>query len=321
MKFFGPNKKDIWDQFSKEIKGEFNCEEMSVIKEFKSYKIELKTESGRNSPVYTIISCVIPNKHNLKFKIIGDYYERYIFNYTKLMDYIIKDDELKSKYIIRSNSSYIIEKLLGEPEIVNYLLKNRDLFIEYRTANIMDMMESENPSNFSILKLSILGTIMDNALLRDMFELSANIIDIIDTINSNQENPLVVNTPNIIDVIKSSAKNLYETSDKINSMANKFIHKNNIENQVKDDDNPKESIPSKNTKTYEKTVSETNPQKTIDINQITSINFTYSEEVKLDTSLDSLNMDNLSISTDDLQITTDDLIVPSISTEDSSSDN
>ena len=100
MKFFGPSKRDIWEKFSKEINGVFNYDTMSVIKEFKSYRIKLITERGRNSPVYTTISCMLPNNHNLKFKIIGDYYERYIVNYTKLKDYIIKNEELKSKYII-----------------------------------------------------------------------------------------------------------------------------------------------------------------------------------------------------------------------------
>ncbi|MCM1988541.1 hypothetical protein [Oceanirhabdus seepicola] len=317
MKFFGPNKSDIWRKFAEEINAEFNPS-MIITKKFKSYTIELTTINGRNSPVYTTISCTMPNKHNLKFKIIGDYSERYIINYTKLMDYIIENDELKSKYIIRSNSRFIIDQLLDEPDIVKYLVDNRDIFIEYRTTN---MMESDNPSENSILKLSILGTVMDNSLLKDLFELSANIITIIDLVNSSVENPLVVKDPNILEVIKSSATNLYENSDKINSLANKFIHKN--KGDVPDSANitTVESIPLNKANTHEDIINPTTDKESSDIIQINSMANTDSDEIKLDTSLDSLNMDNLTISTDDLQISTDDLVIPSISTDDYSPDN
>ncbi len=98
MKFFGTTKFNIWNNFVQQIGGEFGPA-MIITKKFKSYTIELTTIKGRNSPVYTTISCTMPNKHKIKFKIIEDYYERYISNYTKLTDYIIRNDELKSKYI------------------------------------------------------------------------------------------------------------------------------------------------------------------------------------------------------------------------------
>jgi len=68
--------------------------------------------------------------------------KRDIFNYTKLMDYIIENDELKSKYIIRSNSKFIIDQLLDEHDIIKYLLENRDIFIEYRSTNMMETYDS-----------------------------------------------------------------------------------------------------------------------------------------------------------------------------------
>lgn len=227
MRLFGPTHEDIWKMLSEDIGAKFIVKDSvfkkyEVIKEFHQWSIVLEAYDSNNryERVYTRIYCVFLNKHGFRFKVFGEHFNNYFFNFFDMQDIKIDYSDFSDNYIVRSNSEVAIKTFLQNSTIRELINLQPDILFEIVSEEGYEV----SPNVDSTLSVKIPGLIKNNEILKNLFELVGESLLEIESI-SNKIESLQVNNFNRFDVIKNSVKNTLLKSNSYNNLK-KYITNN-----------------------------------------------------------------------------------------------
>ncbi|MFK7906380.1 MAG: hypothetical protein AB8B69_14710 [Chitinophagales bacterium] len=178
-KIFGPSKREIWEQLSKEINAQYVDHGLftvpKVIAKHRDWEICLDTYTTDDT-TYTRLSSPYVSKHGFQFRI----YRHGLFsNVGKLLgmqDIEVGYDAFDDDFIIQGNDPYKVE-LMFDNESIRELLQDIpkvDLRIQDGSAWFEKRQVIKPVDN---LHFQVMGTIKDIEQLKVLFELFAEMLD------------------------------------------------------------------------------------------------------------------------------------------------
>jgi len=187
MGIFGPSKKEVWKQLSKEINA--NYIEGSFLKgsrieyTYNNWTIYLDTytvSTGKSSITYTRMRAPFINLKKFHFKV---YRRGVVSNIRKalgMQDIEIGYDYFDNEYIIKGNDEILLRRLLQDHNIRNLIERQPKIVFE-----IKDNEGKFGPKfndNESELYFVVVGVIKDKEKLKNLFKLFKKVINELETI-------------------------------------------------------------------------------------------------------------------------------------------
>ncbi len=181
MGLFGPSKKEVWEQLSKEIQGGYidggfwtgskvQAHVGNWIVLFDTYTVS----TGKTSTTYTRIRAPFKNLENFYFKI----YRKGVFSdLGKLLgmeDIIVGCSEFDDDFIIKGNNEEKIVQLFSNEKIREVLELQASISLEIKDDE--GFFSNHFPSNVDELYFTVVGVIKDIERLKELYELFAEVL-------------------------------------------------------------------------------------------------------------------------------------------------
>lgn len=192
-KLFGPSKREIWQQLSNKIGGEFIeggwFKRDAVVVKHKQWTIVLDTyvvHSGNAHVTYTRIRAPYINKDGFKFTIYRRSFLSDIGKFFGMEDIVTETDEsFDYDFIIKGNDHYKIWKFFSN-ERIRYLMKQQpQLKISVHRASTEFF--GKFPKNVDEVEFKVVGVIKNLEHLQQLFDLFAEMLDHLCHINAAYE--------------------------------------------------------------------------------------------------------------------------------------
>ncbi len=186
---FGPSKDEIWSQIANEIGGEFIDAGFwgkdVLLYKHNQWEILLDTytqSSGEQSTTYTRLRVPFINKNDFYFKIYREGYFSSIGKLFGMQDIQIGDPFFDKNFIIKGNNEFILKQFFNDINLKTLFNEQPQLSIEVKDDE--GWFGQRYPSNVDVLYFQCTGVIKHKAVLKNLFELFAAILDRLVVINS-----------------------------------------------------------------------------------------------------------------------------------------
>ncbi len=181
MGLFGASKKEVWEQLSKEIQGDYidagfwtgskvQAHVGNWIVLFDTYTVS----TGKTSTTYTRIRAPFKNPNNFYFKI----YRKGIFSdlgkFLGMEDIIVGCSGFDDDFIIKGNNEGKILQLFSNEKIREVLELQPSISLEIKDDE--GFFSSNFPSNVDELYFTVVGVIKDIERLKELYELFAEVL-------------------------------------------------------------------------------------------------------------------------------------------------
>ncbi|MCH2204652.1 MAG: hypothetical protein MK132_02120 [Lentisphaerales bacterium] len=195
---FGPSKGEIWGQIAKDIGGRFSEGGFfgtDVLKyKHNDWELNLDTftrSSGsgqqRSTTTYTRMRVPFVNKDNFYFEIYPEGIFSPLGKWFGMQDVEIGDSFFDEKFIIKGNSDQRLKELFADSEIKRLIHGQPQIYLKVKDDE--GWFGSSFPEGVDELYFEARGVIKDTAILKDLFELFARILDHLVAIDSAYETP------------------------------------------------------------------------------------------------------------------------------------
>ena len=181
MGLFGPNKKEVWEQLSKEIQGDYieggfwtggkvqaHVDNWIVL--FDTYTVS----SGKSSITYTRVRAPFKNLESFYFKI----YRKGLFSdlgkLLGMQDISVGYSEFDDEFIIKGNNEARITQLFSNERIRKLLELQKSINLEIKDDE--GFFSKHFPSNVDELYFVVVGVIKDIERLKELYELFAEVL-------------------------------------------------------------------------------------------------------------------------------------------------
>lgn len=181
MGLFGPSKKDVWEQLSKEIQGDYidggfwtggkvqaHVDNWIVL--FDTYAVS----NGKSSTTYTRVRAPFENLENFYFKI---YRKGFFSDLGKLLgmhDISVGYTGFDDEFIIKGNNEGRINQLFSNERIRELLEQQPSINLEIKDDE--GFFSNHFPSNVDELYFTVVGVIKDSERLKELYELFAEVL-------------------------------------------------------------------------------------------------------------------------------------------------
>lgn len=180
---FGPSKRDIWQQLSDEIDGEYIGDGFfdvpKVVARHEEWEITLDTHtvsSGKNKKTYTRIRAPYVSKNGFQFRIYRRSFFSNIGKFFGLQDIEVGYEEFDRDFIIQGNDPYKVELLFADPILRNLLLSIEKIDLSVKDGS--GWFESRKTIKpIDNLHFQVVGVIKDIEQLKLLFELFAETLE------------------------------------------------------------------------------------------------------------------------------------------------
>lgn len=181
MGLFGPSKKEVWEQLSKEIQGDYieggfwtggkvqaHVDNWIVL--FDTYTVS----TGKSSITYTRIRAPFKNLESLYFKIYRKGFFSDLGKLLGMQDIRVGYSEFDENFIIKGNNEERITQLFSNEKIRELLEEQPKINLEAKDDE--GFFSKHFPSNVDELYFSVVGVIKDIERLKDLYELFAEVL-------------------------------------------------------------------------------------------------------------------------------------------------
>lgn len=178
-KIFGPSKRDIWQQLSKEINAEYIDSGLftvpKVIAKHRDWEICLDTYTTDDTS-YTRLSSPYVSKHGFQFRIYRHGMLSDIGKFLGMQDIEVGYQTFDDDFIIQGNDPYKVELLFDSEKIRDLLqcIPKVDLRVKDGTTWFEKRAAIKPVDN---LHFQVMGTVKDIEQLKLLFELFAEMLD------------------------------------------------------------------------------------------------------------------------------------------------
>ena len=181
MGLFGPSKKEVWEQLSKEIQGDYieggfwtggkvqaHVDNWIVL--FDTYTVS----TGKSSITYTRIRAPFKNLESLYFKIYRKGYFSDLGKLLGMQDIRVGYSEFDENFIIKGDNEERITQIFSNEKIRKLLEEQPKINLEIKDDE--GFFSKHFPSNVDELYFSVVGVIKDIERFKDLYELFAEVL-------------------------------------------------------------------------------------------------------------------------------------------------
>jgi hypothetical protein len=179
---FGPSKKEIWSELSRELGGEFDeggfFKNGKITLEHGEWTITLDTyvvSTGKSTIVYTRMRAPYVNKDGFRFNIYRKNVFTWIGKIFRMQDVEIGDPQFDDDYVIQGAPEEMVKRLFSNQEI-RRLIENQKS-IHFMVKDDEGWFKQKFPEGVDELYFQIVGVIKDKERLKDLFELFSTVLD------------------------------------------------------------------------------------------------------------------------------------------------
>lgn len=176
---FGPSKKEIWQQLSREIDGEYiekgYFTSPKVTAQHKNWNITLDTYQNDDT-TYTRISSPYISKHGFQFRIYRHGMLSDLGKFFGMQDIEVGDTEFDEAFIIKGNDPYKVQLLFESEAIRNLLQSLSKIDLKVKDGSpLFQRRKTIKPTEN--LHFQAIGVIKDIEQLKLLFELFAETLN------------------------------------------------------------------------------------------------------------------------------------------------
>ena len=193
---FGPSKDEIWGQIAQDIGGSYTDGGFfgTDVLRYKHGEWELHldtftrssgTGKNRSSTTYTRMRAPFVNKDNFYFEIYQEGLFTPLGKWLGMQDVEIGDSFFDGTFVIKGNSDQRLKELFADPEIKRLIHGQPGIHLEIKDDE--GWFGSSFPDGVDELYFETRGVIKDTAVLKDLFELFARVLDRLVEIDSAYE--------------------------------------------------------------------------------------------------------------------------------------
>jgi len=195
---FGPNKDEMWKEFSQQVGGEFveggffKKDKVEVF--YKEWMVTLDTytvSTGKSSTTYTRMRAPYINADGFRFEI----YRKNIFSSLGklfgLQDIEIGDTDFDENFIIKGNDQSKVSMLLSNPAIKFLIEKQPSIYFSVKDDE--GWFIKKFPKGVDELYFSVRGIIKDVQRLKNLYDLFSETLNFLCHIGSAYENDPNIN--------------------------------------------------------------------------------------------------------------------------------
>lgn len=179
---FGPSKKEIWGELSKELGAEFYeggfAKNSKITLEHGEWQITLDTytvHTGNSSITYTRMRAPYVNKDGFRFNI----YRKSVFSQLGKMfhmqDIETGDSQFDEEFIIQGQPEEAVKRLLTNVKIRELIEKQKS--IHFMVKDDEGWFSTKFPEGVDELYFQVSGVIRDKERLKDLFDLFSLVLD------------------------------------------------------------------------------------------------------------------------------------------------
>lgn len=179
---FGPSKKEIWSELSKEIGGDFNeggfFKNGKLTLEHGDWTITLDTyvvSTGKTTIVYTRMRAPYVNKDGFRFNIYRKNVFTWIGKIFRMQDVEIGDPQFDEEFVIQGAPEEMVKRLFSNREIRQLIEKQKS--IHFMVKDDEGWFNQKFPEGVDELYFQVVGVIKDKERLKDLFELFSTVLD------------------------------------------------------------------------------------------------------------------------------------------------
>jgi len=179
---FGPSKKEIWGELSKELDAEFF--EGSFLKNGKitlshgQWEITLDTytvHTGKSNVTYTRMRAPYVNKDGFRFNIYRKSVFSWIGKLFRMQDIDIMDPQFDEDFIIQGQPEDSVRRLLKNQKIKDLIQKQKS--IHFMVKDDEGWFKHKFPEGVDELYFQVTGVIKDKERLKNLFDLFSLVLD------------------------------------------------------------------------------------------------------------------------------------------------
>jgi hypothetical protein len=198
MGLFGPSKKEVWEQLSKEIRGDYieggfwtggkvqaHVDNWIVL--FDTYTVS----TGKSSVTYTRIRAPFKNLESLYFKIYRKGFFSDLGKLLGMQDIRVGYSEFDENFIIKGDNEERITQIFSNEKIRKLLEEQPKINLEIKDDE--GFFSKHFPSNVDELYFSVVGVIKDIERLKDLYELFAEVLKELSAIGIASNEQVAVN--------------------------------------------------------------------------------------------------------------------------------
>lgn len=179
---FGPSKKEIWEQLSKELGGEYKedgfFKEGKLVIEHGQWEITLDTYTVHSNNVhvtYTRIRAPYLNSNNFRFTIYRKSFFSGLGKIFGMQDVEIGDPQFDEQFIIKGQPEEMVKKLFANREIRALIEKQKA--IHFMVKDDEGWFGTKFPDGVDELYFQVQGVVKDKEVLKELFDLFSLVLD------------------------------------------------------------------------------------------------------------------------------------------------
>ena len=189
---FGSSKEQIWAELTRQLGGSLQpgtlLKSDKITVNFQQWAITLDTytqTSGNTYTTYTRIMAPYVNKDGFKFRIYRKSFFSKIGKILGMQDVEVGYSQFDEDFIIKGNNHRQLVKLFANDNIRNLITRQPKIYFEIKKDT--RFFFKKYPENVDILYFEAVGVIDDMELLKELFDLFAEVLDHLCLIGSAYE--------------------------------------------------------------------------------------------------------------------------------------
>lgn len=181
-KIFGPNQKEVWQEFAKEIEGQYK-----EVGFFKANRIESKFEnwtividtytqsSGKTSTVYTRIRIPFKIEEDFEFQMYSKSFFSDIGKALGMKDIEVGYKDFDDNFIIKGNNQEKLIELFKNERIRELIQRQKRVNLDIKDGK--RLFNKELPEDVRVLYFYDMGVIKDSERLKNLYFLMVLLIN------------------------------------------------------------------------------------------------------------------------------------------------